>query len=546
MGLVCHAHEASIPMKHFRVVFEPGAIEVDVREDTTLLEAASRAGIVLNSPCGGKGTCGKCLLQWQPSGQMIRACQTIVKTDMVVAVPSSSRLSQLKILQDGLESIAKVSPTIIEKYSSQGDKTRIFGVAVDIGTTTVVAKLLDMADGRCLATEAVLNPQTQFGDDVISRISYGQTEAHLTDLNRVIIGCLNELIDRLCQGAKIEPETIYEVAVVGNTTMNHIFLRFPIAQLGQAPYLAHSVEAHDVSPEEVGLQINPAGNVHAVENIAGFVGADTTAVALAVEMDSLTDTTLVVDIGTNGELVLGAGGQLFAASCAAGPALEGARIRQGSRAMKGAIEAVEVTDNGEITLEVIGGGLAHSICGSGLIDIMAVLAELGVIEPTGRLVAKEEVAGRFPEAIVQRITETDGQPAFCLTFDANSSTSAVVLTQKDVREFQLAKGAILAGIRLLLNKVGITEADLDRVLLAGAFGNYIRPRSAVRVGLLPNVPLERIHFVGNAAASGAQMLLINKECRERAKTLSERIEYVEIAHEKTFSEVFADSMFLSP
>ena len=529
---------------HFRVVFEPEAIEVDVREGATLLEAAGQAGICLDTPCGGKGTCGKCLLELVPSGQVVRACQTIVEANMVVSVPSSSRLNGLKILEDGLDTAAQVRPTVIDTYRSVGSQGVILGVAVDIGTTTVVAKLLDMADGHCLGTEAMLNPQTRFGDDVISRISYGQTDAHLSVLNRAIVDCLNELILRLCQAAKVDRDAIYEVAVVGNTTMNHILLGFPIGQLGQAPYQAHSVEAHDMTPEEVGLRVNPAGNVHAAENIAGFVGADTTAVALAVEMDSVVDTTLVVDIGTNGELVLGAAGGLFAASCAAGPALEGARIEQGSRATDGAIEAVEVAGENELTLKVVGGKSPHSICGSGLIDAVAVLADLGLIDATGRLVAKQDAAGRFADTLVERLTEVDGQPAFCLAVGEGPSKPAVVLTQKDIREFQLAKGAILAGIRLLLAKVGIVEADLDRVLLAGAFGNYIRPSSAVRVGLLPKVPLERIHFVGNAAASGAQMLLLSVESRQRAKALSERIEYVEIAHEKTFPEVFAEAMFL--
>jgi len=533
-------------MMHFRVVFEPEAIEVDVREGATLLEAAGQAGIVLDTPCGGKGTCGKCLLELVPTGEIVRACQTAVEADMVVAVPSSSRLNGLQILDEGLKAGPQVRPTVIEKYRRKGDPTAILGVAVDIGTTTVVAKLLNMANGRCLATEAILNPQTRFGDDVISRISYGQTEAHLADLNREIVNCLNELIGRLCRTAGVERQAIYEVAVVGNTTMNHTLFGFPIAQLGQAPYQAHSVDGHDVSPGDLGLRLNPAGNVHAVENIAGFVGGDTTAVALAVGVDSAVDTVLVVDIGTNGELVLGAEGRLFAASCAAGPALEGARIGQGSRATEGAIEAIQIVEGGELALKVIGGGAPRSICGSGLIDAVAVLAELGVIDATGRLAAKHDAVGRFPDALVERLTEVDGQPAFILAVGRGPSTPPVLLTQKDIREFQLAKGAILAGIRLQLGKEGIAEGDLDRVLLAGAFGNYIRPSSAVRVGLLPNVPLERIHFVGNAAASGAQMLLLSEESRQRAKVLAERIEYVEIAHEKTFPEVFAEAMFLGP
>jgi uncharacterized 2Fe-2S/4Fe-4S cluster protein (DUF4445 family) len=237
------------------------------------------------------------------------------------------------------------------------------------------------------------------------------------------------------------------------------------------------------------------------------------------------------------------GERLYAASCAAGPALEGARIRQGSRAAEGAIEAV-VVDDGDIALDVIGRSQPRSICGSGLIDAVAVLRDLGVVDSTGRFADRSTLEGNASSAILARLHEIDGQPAFCLAFDEETGGPRVSLTQKDVREVQLAKGAILAGIRLLLGKLNLDESGIDRVLLAGAFGNYIRPRSAVRMGLLPDVPLERIHFVGNAAASGAQMLLVSDECRQRAAALAKRIEYVEIAHQTNFAEVFAEAMLL--
>jgi uncharacterized 2Fe-2S/4Fe-4S cluster protein (DUF4445 family) len=532
-------------MKHFRVVFQPDDKAVSIHQGATLLEAAGQAGIVLSTPCGGKGTCGKCLVQLSPSGQEVCACQHTVQQDLVVTVPAASRFYEHKILTDGSATVALVQPTVVERYRAAGVAGAILGLAIDIGTTTVVAKLIDMADGRCLATEATVNPQTRYGDDVISRIHYGQSEAGLVEMQRVIVDAINDLIDRLCRAAGAEAESIHEACVVGNTTMNHILLRFPVTQLGQAPYRAHSVAAHDVPASELGLNVNPDGIVHTVENIAGFVGSDTTAVALAVEMDRLAEATLAVDIGTNGELVLAVGGRLYAASCAAGPALEGARIKHGSRAAEGAIEAV-VIDDGDVALDVIGSAPARSICGSGLIDAVAVLLELGVVDATGRLLNAEEAQDRCSKATMARLLEIDGQGAFCLALDERTGQPAVVLTQKDIREVQLAKGAIGAGIQLLLRKSGIEAGQLDSLLLAGAFGNYIRPRSAVRVGLLPNVPLDRIHFVGNAAACGAEMILVSQERRDRAAALADRIDYVEIAHEQQFSEVFAESMLLEP
>lgn len=532
-------------MKHFRVVFEPDGIAISIHEGATLVEAAGQAGIVLNTPCGGRGTCGKCAVHLGPSGRKVLACQHTVQSDLTVTVPAQSRFYAHKILEHGLDRTTELDRTIVDKYRSIAGPTPIYGVAVDIGTTTVVAKMIDLADGRSLATRAMLNPQTSFGDDVVSRISYAESEAGFARLRAVIIDGINELIYGLRQDAGVDPDAIYEASIVGNTTMSHIFLGFPVRQLGQAPYRAHSIDAHDVSPPSVGLNMNPAGNVHAAQNIAGFVGSDTTAVALAVGMDSVAQMVLVVDIGTNGELVLGTAEQLYAASCAAGPALEGARIRCGSRGVEGAIEAV-VIDNDDIALDVIGGAAPRSICGSGLIDAVAVLLELGVIDVSGRFADAESLGSRCTDPVASRLIAFEGQPAFRLSSNGGSPESAVVLTQRDIREFQLAKGAIQAGTTLLLAKMGIDAEDLERVLLAGAFGNYIRPASAVRVGLLPNVPLERIHFIGNAAASGAQMLLLSDAVRRTATALTRRIQYVEIAHEKAFHEVFAEAMLLRP
>jgi uncharacterized 2Fe-2S/4Fe-4S cluster protein (DUF4445 family) len=253
---------------------------------------------------------------------------------------------------------------------------------------------------------------------------------------------------------------------------------------------------------------------------------------------------LVVDIGTNGEIVLGTRDKLYSASCAAGPALEGARIGHGSRAADGAIEAVVV--DGDVMVDVIGTIPPRSICGSGLIDAVAVLLDLGVVDATGRFADDEGLRGSLPAAVASRLCDSGGQPAFCLAYDGQAGRPGVILTQRDIREVQLAKGAILAGIRILMNKLGWADSDIDRILLAGAFGNYIRPASAVRIGLLPNVPLDRIQSVGNAAATGAQMLLISDECRRRAAQLARRIQYVEIAHERAFSDIFAEAMLLSP
>ncbi len=529
-------------MDHFTITFRPDGKQVSIHSGATLIEAAGQAGIILNSVCGGKGTCRKCLVHLEPGSRAVLACQYRIERDLTVTVPAGSRFFEQRILSEGVASQASIEPDIYRKYLQAGSDAAVLGVAVDIGTTTVVAKLMDMRDGRCCATEAALNPQARFGDDVVSRIAYAQGERQYADLHKVIIDCINALIEGLCRKANIEADRICEMCIVGNTTMNHIFLKLPIAQLGQAPYRAWSLEAHDVLAVDLGLRMNQAGNVHTVENIAGFVGADTTAVALACDIDSAEEMTLIVDIGTNGEIVLGTKDRLYAASCAAGPALEGARITCGSRATGGAIEAVVVSGD-DIDLDVIGDCLPRSICGSGLIDAAAVMLDLGVMDRTGRFAEPEELEAKLPPAIFSRIFEHEGQPAFRLAGRASEEQSRVFLTQRDIRQMQLAKGAIRAGIRLVQQRAGLEDGDIMHVLLAGAFGNYIRPVSALRVGLLPAVPVERIRFVGNAAASGAQMVLVSGRCRRQAGRLARKMQYVEIAHEPDFQMVFADSMF---
>jgi uncharacterized 2Fe-2S/4Fe-4S cluster protein (DUF4445 family) len=528
-------------MKHFKITFEPDGTKITIHAGATVLEAAAQAGIILNTACGGRGTCKKCLVKIQPDDRPVLACQYRIQSDLVISVPSQSRYFRMQILEQGIETKIEPSNTIYEQIRKKTDADKIFGIAVDIGTTTVVAKLIDMADGQSPATESALNPQTEHGDDVISRIAYAETPEKLSHLHKAIIDCVNELITKLCKKASILPENIYELCAVGNTTMNHIFLKLPIFQLGRAPYKAHSLDSFDTAAEMLGIKINPRGNVHTVENIAGFVGSDTTAVALATSIDSADKVTLIIDIGTNGEIVLGTKDKLYAASCAAGPALEGARISCGSRAAEGAIEAVVISQD-DIEMDVIGNCPPLTICGSGLIDTVAVMLDFGVIDATGRINGPDILKDTLPSAIVSRIIKTNEQLSFVLHKAVNENERDIVLTQRDIRQLQLAKAAILAGIKILMKKLDIRDADIEQIFLAGAFGNCIRPESALRIGLLPAGDTQRIHFIGNAAASGAQMILLSGRSRDHARELARKIEYVEIAHEPEFQDIYADCM----
>ena len=478
----------------------------------------------ITSSCGGKGTCKKCIVEIGDNNDVL-ACQYKINSNLVVEIPPHSMEQQTRILEEGLETIDKVESDIFKKYLQLSEHERIFGLAADIGTTTVVVKLLDMKKGDRIATESALNPQSRYGDDVISRINFAGTKNGLNQLHNLIIGCFNELTGRLCEKTGIDRKEIFEVCIVGNTTMNHLFLKMPVKGLGVSPYKAFNTNAQQLYPAEAGIQINPKGNIYSAANIQSFLGSDTTAAALACGIGETDKKSLLVDIGTNGEVVIGSKTRLLAASCAAGPAFEGARISRGSRGQDGAIESVELKEQ-DLSVKVTGGSPANSICGSGLIDAAAVLAELGIIDPTGRIVKPESL----PEKISQRIVEEDDQPAVLLFRHTNGGQAKgrrdILLTQKDIRQLQLAKAAIRAGIRILQNKMGIEDNEIEQVFLAGAFGNYIRKENALRIGLLPKLPLERIHFIGNAASSGACLMLLSSGQRAYASDLAKRIEHV--------------------
>lgn len=532
-------------MKHHTVTFRPESKVISIHSGATILEAASQLGIILNTSCGATGSCKKCAVTLLPDETEVLACQHKITSDLQVRIPVTSKLFEKKILVHGVQGSIDISPPIFDKFPNLLDPSvPACGIALDIGTTTVVTKLIDLRDGTDLAIEAVSNPQAAYGDDVISRILHASTPDGQSELQSLIVNCINSLIAKLCNATDIKPEEIYALTAAGNTTMTHLLLGYPVKQLGQAPYLPHSLEACDRTAEDMRININPAGNIHVPPNIASFIGSDITAAAVAVELGQNGKTTLLVDIGTNSEVLLYVDEKLYAVSCAAGPAFEGAKISQGSRAIEGAIEAVVINDN-DIDIDIIGQQNdipARSICGSGLVDAVAVMLDLGIIEKTGRFTDPPDL----PEAIQNRIVTKDSLPAFVLAHGTGDNDS-VMLTQRDIREAQLAKAAIRAGIAFMLKTVGITDESIEDILMAGAFGNYIRRESALRIGMLPDVHIENIHFVGNAANSGAEMILLSKACRLTAKEIARNVEFVETASQPQFQNIFADSlMFPAP
>ncbi len=423
-----------------------------------------------------------------------------------------------------------------------GDTTnRSFGLALDVGTTTLVGILLDLNRGEAVAVDSEVNPQMTFGDDLISRINYTATHPLGTvELQRRLVRALNALIGRLAEKASVKLEEIYEIVAVGNTVMQHILLKLHPEFLGQAPFAPTLQIGLTVPARELGIKIHPRGGVHVFPNIAGFVGGDAVSVILATGIADRADNVLAVDIGTNGEILLSVGGKLITASAAAGPAFEGARIFQGMRGTTGAIERVKIR-NGSVELEVIDGVAPLGICGSGLIDAVAELRKIGLIDVSGRLL---EDCPACPPSLRQRVVEHPHGKAFVLAEAEQSGIEGpILLTQKDIRELQLAKGAIATAVKILLKEGGISLGDLNEILLAGAFGNYIDRENAMWVGLIPDVSPEKVRFVGNAASAGAQMAAVSLQAREKAEEIAREARHVELSIRADFQEEFIEAMF---
>jgi uncharacterized 2Fe-2S/4Fe-4S cluster protein (DUF4445 family) len=420
-----------------------------------------------------------------------------------------------------------------------------YGVAIDIGTTTVVVYLCHLATGELVGVASELNPQAQFGEDVISRLQIAVSGAEgLARLHGAITQAIDRLIGRAAEEAGVAREHIYEIVIVGNTCMSHLLLGLHPVGLVRLPFVPAFKGAQTVRAAELGIRIHGDGQVYVVPNIGGYVGADTVGVILASELDEAKGLQVAVDIGTNGEIVVAQDGELWACSTAAGPAFEGAKISRGMRAATGAIDKVSI--DGDVTYHVLGEVRPTGICGSGLVDAVAEMTRMGVVDKSGRLRSQEDVNGA-PEKVRRRIVQNESGLEFVLAAgDESGSGRPIAITARDVREAQLAKGAIYAGVDLLLRSLGRRPEEVDRLLLAGAFGNYIRRESAVAIGLVPDLPAERIVSIGNAAGLGARLALCSISLRRRAEGIARRVRHVELSEEEGFYDRFAEAMALRP
>ncbi len=414
-------------------------------------------------------------------------------------------------------------------------QSRRLGLAVDLGTTKIAGYLVDLEDGRTLSSCGTMNPQIAYGEDLISRLGRAmESEEEADRLQRLVVDALNRMAADLCREAEAGPEEILEAVIVGNTAMHHLFLHLAVEQLAMAPYVPAISAPHDVKARDLGLRFAPGAYVHLLPNIAGYVGSDHVAMMLATGLSSERTVKLALDIGTNTEVCLVSRGEMCSVSCASGPAFEGAHIKHGMRAANGAIERLQL-DGGKVVYQTIGGTAPTGLCGSGILDAVAQLYRAGVLNRGGRMDLRDGVRenGGGREFILVPEGESEGRPA-------------ITLTQKDVRQVQLAKGAIRTGIQLLLESKGLSEPEIDEVIIAGAFGTYIDVGSAIAIGMLPALPPDRFRQVGNAAGRGAILALVSLSRRREAHAMAREVGYIELANSPRFMNVFTQAMYLGP
>jgi len=454
-------------------------------------------------------------------------------------------ISNVRVLQPMAEIMAgrpeAITVVVVDEEViavESGDTSRlVYGAAFDIGTTTVAGMLVELDSGKIIASLAETNPQSAFGADVISRIDAAKDTGGLSAQTTAIRQCLNRMITGLCKQTRVRTADIYAITIAGNTTMEHLFLGVSPISLVTSPYVAGFKTVKPILATEVGIEINPHGKVVLLPNVESFIGADTTAAVLAVKQDISDEITLLVDLGTNGEMVIGNRERLFACSTAVGPAFEGAQIRDGMRAAPGAIFDITITD--DVLITTIGGSQPAGICGSGIVKGIAELIKQNLIIRTGRF--NKKLMEQLPPNLSRRLKNDNGLWEFVLVEGKDSATGAdISITQEDIRQIQLVKSAICSGLEILLEKIAPDVAK--KVFLAGAFGNYIDIDSALKIGMLPGFSREQVMAVGNAAGSGAVSVLLSKDKFLRCQAISSKVSYVELAASHKFQERFLHNL----
>ncbi len=636
-------------MRKYKILFLPDLKEIEVEEGTSLFDATKKAGLYINSLCGGEGVCGKCRLQviegkpkLDPSfipfftkeeiGKgYVLACQTPIEEDLKVIIPPESRIEEGQILKESPETIKNKwveTPPFqyseadwISLYKRPSDPASLFepltnkvfldlqkptsednipdtarivrelrkrlkfpsykfsfsslkdislklrrsdwkitltisrdnekgkvlqveegnradqnyGIAVDVGTTTVVAQLVNLKNGKVMGVEGNHNLQARYGEDVLSRIAYVCGRGSLEVLQKAVVENINLLIMTLSKEKGVDPEDITSLVAAGNTTMTHLLLGLMPCSIRDDPYVPTVDLYPPIEAREIGIHINPHGIVEVLPSIASYIGGDTVAGVLACQIADRPELTCLIDIGTNGEIVLGNNEWMLSCSASAGPAFEGGDTKWGMRATKGAIQKINI-EKGEVSYETIGRERPRGICGSGFIDLIYGLAKNRILE----------IDGKFSRSSKdRRLIKGENEMEYIVAFpEETEKGEAITIAQSDIDNILRSKAAVFAAIKSLIDYAGLTFKDLKKIYVAGGFGNYLNIEKAIGIGLLPDIPIERIEFVGNSSLMGARMTLLSYHAFEKAISISQSITNIELSKFAPFAEEYMASLYL--
>ncbi len=529
-----------------RVTFQPGDRSIAADVGSTVLDAARAAGVVIDAPCGGIGRCGRCRVRVlgavSPPGDdeiavlsatdrrrgVRLACRAVIEGD--VTVSNAAEQGSLRIVENATASAPAVEPPEERGYVSRWPGEPLIGTAVDVGTTTIAARLYDVRTGELVGAASTGNPQASWGADVLSRVSAALAD-EAEALQRAVVSAIEALVTGIASDIPVAPEALREIVCVGNTAMTSLLLGADVGPLAAAPYEGARTDAATVSADALGFVAFPLAVVTTLPGVSAFIGSDITAGLLVTRPDRSDVPTVFMDLGTNGEIVLAADGTLYGTSAAAGPALEGAGIEHGMRAETGAIERAWLED-GDLRISTVGDAPPTGICGSGLIDLAEMLLDGGVLTADGLL--RTDAAPPLGRRVFVR---DDGIRAFAVDIDGD-----VTLTQRDVRALQLAKGAVRTAIDLLLERAEIPAETVGSVVVAGGFGLHVRGAALARTGTIPAAWADRLVFAGNTALAGAAAALLASAPRAEAERIASAVETIELAGDPRFQERFIGAL----
>ena len=530
--------------------------EYEFDKGTKLLDALKILGLFMPAPCGGMGKCGKCkvkilrdysleatleekklLTEVEINDGYRLACKILLDRNITIIKPAEAGIARIMTSGIGLDLRQ------YEKFTSKAQRVkaeyqynflRNLGLALDIGTTTVVLYLSDLKSGKVIDIESSLNPQAAFGADVISRIHYVSNDAVLlNNMKNLIISEINQLTETVLIRNRLQSDSISRVVISGNTSMIHFLLGLQVDKLGVYPYIPVTTEMMMQEPNEIAIKMNPAGQIIILPSVSAFIGADIIAGIIATQIYIAEKYCLLIDLGTNGEILLGNSNRMSACAVAMGPAFEGANIEHGAA-------GISINRNG-VFYSTIDNSAAIGICGSGIIDIVAGLLQAGIIDCSGKMLEKADIKERIGiERLEDRLIDFKNKSAFRIT--NNEKESPIIFTQQDIRQVQLAKSAIAIGIEALLNKEGILFEDVDKVYLAGGFGSYVDIGSAVTMGLIPNELKDKIVPAGNTSGMGAIQCLIHTELLDICKAVKRKVQYFDLSSLKNFQDLFIEKL----